>query len=80
VKQKFFRFVGFEVLTAVVVKSSIFWDVTPCGPFKVNRRFGGAYPLTFNGLLGVISQKIELLLLVCLISISSEMEAFICPV
>jgi hypothetical protein len=28
--------VGFEVLTAVVMKSSIFWDITPCSPLKVN--------------------------------------------
>jgi hypothetical protein len=27
----------FEVLTAVAVKSSIFWDITPCGLLKVNR-------------------------------------------
>jgi hypothetical protein len=33
--------VGFRVLTAVVMKSSIFWDITPCSPLKVNRRFGG---------------------------------------
>jgi hypothetical protein len=25
----------------VVVKSSIFWDITPCSRLKVNRRFGG---------------------------------------
>jgi hypothetical protein len=30
---------GFEVLTAMVKKSSIFWDITPCNPLKVNRRF-----------------------------------------
>jgi hypothetical protein len=23
------------------MKSSIFWDITPCSPFKVSRRFGG---------------------------------------
>jgi hypothetical protein len=33
-------YVGFEVLTAVVMKSSIFWDTTPRSPLKVNRRFG----------------------------------------
>jgi hypothetical protein len=27
--------VGFEFLTAVVIKSSIFWDITPCSPLKV---------------------------------------------
>jgi hypothetical protein len=40
--------VGFEVFTAVVMKSIIFWDMTPCSP------------LSFNGLLGVISQKMIL--------------------
>jgi hypothetical protein len=78
------------------LKSSIFWDVTPCSPFKVNRRFGGTCRLhlqgreisqageqletrwqpelclqpalkpkrrlTFNGLHGIISQEIELLI------------------
>jgi hypothetical protein len=24
------NFIGFEVLTAVIVKSSVCWDVTPC--------------------------------------------------
>jgi hypothetical protein len=28
-----------EVLTAVVMKSSLFWDITPCSPLKVNRHF-----------------------------------------
>jgi hypothetical protein len=37
--------VGFEVLTAVVMKSTIFWVITPCSPVKVNRRFGGTYRL-----------------------------------
>jgi hypothetical protein len=85
--------VEFEVLIAVVIKTSIFWDITPCSPFKVNRHIGGIFRLhlqerriseaknqpeagskqssggdmflqklwlTFNGLHGVISQKIEL--------------------
>jgi hypothetical protein len=37
---KFFL-VRFEVITAVVMKSTIFWDITPYSPLKVNRRFGG---------------------------------------
>jgi hypothetical protein len=32
--------VGFEVLTEVVMKSSIFWVITPCSPLNVNTRFG----------------------------------------
>jgi hypothetical protein len=36
-------FIAFEVLTAVFMKSSIFWDITPCSPLEVNRRFEGTY-------------------------------------
>jgi hypothetical protein len=32
------------VLTAVVMNSSIFWDITPCNPLKVTRRFEGTSP------------------------------------
>jgi hypothetical protein len=60
---------GFEVLTAVVMKSSVFWDIMPCSLLKVNQHFGGTcryFPLkrqlTFHGLQGVISQKIEVLI------------------
>jgi hypothetical protein len=28
--------VRFEILIAVVMKSSFFWDIMPCGPLKVN--------------------------------------------
>jgi hypothetical protein len=27
------------------MKNTIFWDMTPCYPFKVNQRFGVTYPL-----------------------------------
>jgi hypothetical protein len=37
--------IGSEVLTAMIVKSSIFWDITPCSPLKDNRRFRGTYRL-----------------------------------
>jgi hypothetical protein len=33
--------VRFEVLTAMVMKRTVFWDKTPYSPFSVNRRFGG---------------------------------------
>jgi hypothetical protein len=33
--------VGFEGLTAVVMESSIFWNLMPCSPLKVNSRFEG---------------------------------------
>jgi hypothetical protein len=72
-------FVGFQVLTAVVMKSTMFRNITPCSPLEVNRRFGRTYRLhlqgrrisqarnqresrwhAFNGLHGVISQKMLL--------------------
>jgi hypothetical protein len=39
-----------EVLIAVVMKSSIFWDITPCSPMKAYRSFGGIYHVSFSGL------------------------------
>jgi hypothetical protein len=41
--------VGFKVLTAVLMKNIIFWDIPPCRPLRVNRRFGGVYRLHFQG-------------------------------
>jgi hypothetical protein len=41
--------VGFEVLTPVVMNSSILCDITPCIPLKVNRSFGGTYLLLLQG-------------------------------
>jgi hypothetical protein len=37
----FTQVVGFEVLTVVVMKSNIFWDIMLCSPLKVNQHFGG---------------------------------------
>jgi hypothetical protein len=36
-------------LLAVVMKNSIFWDITSCSLLKVNRRFGGACRLHLQG-------------------------------
>jgi hypothetical protein len=33
------EFVGFEVVTPVVIKISVFWVITPCSPLKFNRRY-----------------------------------------
>jgi hypothetical protein len=38
-------YVRFEVLTAVVMKSSILWDTMPCIPLKLNQDFGRIYRL-----------------------------------
>jgi hypothetical protein len=40
---------GFKVLTAVAIKSSVFWAITLCSPVKVNKCFGGTYPLHLQG-------------------------------
>ncbi|PNF27679.1 hypothetical protein B7P43_G14588 [Cryptotermes secundus] len=29
--------VGLEVLTAMVMKSTILWDIAPCSPLNINR-------------------------------------------
>jgi hypothetical protein len=50
-------YVGFEVFTAVVMKSIIFWDMTPCSPLSVNRRFGGTYRLHLQGRRNKFSKK-----------------------
>jgi hypothetical protein len=42
-------FVGFEVLTPVVMKSTVFRDTTLCGPLKVDRRFERTYRLHLQG-------------------------------
>jgi hypothetical protein len=31
------------------MKSTIFWDITPCSLLKVNRRFGGTYRIHLKG-------------------------------
>jgi hypothetical protein len=45
----FIKIVGFEVFTAVVMKSIIFWDMTPCSLLSCNGRFGGTYRLHLQG-------------------------------
>jgi hypothetical protein len=42
-QNKQIHYLGFEVLIAVFMKSTIFWNTTPCSPLKVNRRFEGTY-------------------------------------
>jgi hypothetical protein len=32
-----------DVRTAVIMNSSVFWDITPCISLKVNQRFGGTW-------------------------------------
>jgi hypothetical protein len=41
------------------MKSPIFRDITPCSPLKVNQHVPPKPPLTFNGVDGVIFEKLE---------------------
>jgi hypothetical protein len=43
--------VEFEVLRALVTQNVVFWNITPCWPLKVSRRFGGTFRLHFQALL-----------------------------
>jgi hypothetical protein len=51
--------VQFEVLAAVVIKNTVFWDITPCRLLSVNRRFGGIYHLHLQGRKNKLSKKPE---------------------
>jgi hypothetical protein len=46
---KAMKLVGFEVVTPVVIKCSIFWDITPCSSFKVNRCIGETCRIHLQG-------------------------------
>jgi hypothetical protein len=40
---------GFEVFTAMVMKSSLFWEMMSCSPMKVNWCFGGTCHFHIQG-------------------------------
>jgi hypothetical protein len=42
-------YVRFEVLAAVVMKSSVFWDATLCSTLKINQCFRGTCRLHLQG-------------------------------
>jgi hypothetical protein len=59
-EQLYFQLKGekrFEILTAAVMKSTIFWNITPCSPLSVNRRFGGTSRLHLQGWKNKFSMK-----------------------
>jgi hypothetical protein len=41
--------VGFDVLIAVVMKSTLCWDITPCSPLSAKRRFERTYRFHLQG-------------------------------
>jgi hypothetical protein len=49
------RFLKRLVRDLIHAKSYIFWDMTPCRPLKINRRFGGTYRLMFSNTLSLCS-------------------------
>jgi hypothetical protein len=77
--------------TIYLLKSTVFWDITPCSPLKVNRRFGRTYRLhlqcrsrarnqreimfTFSRLHGFISHRCENLKSYNLSSVSCVVHA-----
>jgi hypothetical protein len=44
------QYVGPEVLTAVAMKTSVPWDITPYNPLKVSQRFAGTYRIRLQDL------------------------------
>jgi hypothetical protein len=47
----------FEELKCHILNSTIFWDITPCSPLSVNRRFRGTYRLYLQGRKNKLSKK-----------------------
>jgi hypothetical protein len=41
-------YVGLEIPITVVMENSIFWNIIPCSPLKVKRRFGGTCLLNLH--------------------------------
>jgi hypothetical protein len=46
---RLFCIVKFEILAAVITKSTVFWNVMPCSLVDVYRRFEGTYCLQIQG-------------------------------
>jgi hypothetical protein len=48
-QQTTYNNVRFEMITTVLMKGSILWDITPCSLLKVNQCFRGTCCLHFQG-------------------------------
>jgi hypothetical protein len=53
------RFVGFEVIMAVTMKSTVFWVVTSCSSVEIHPRFRGKVSLKSSGSKSTPNQKQE---------------------
>jgi hypothetical protein len=49
--------VEFEVITAVVMKNTIFWVITSCNPVESKPRFGGIFRLHFRSRIISLARK-----------------------
>jgi hypothetical protein len=70
-RQMWRKYIGFEVLIPVFMKTSFFWDITQCSPLIILVLLATYYPedgrrhvppkcqLTFNGLHDITSQKTD---------------------
>jgi hypothetical protein len=45
----------FKILTATIMKLTVFWDVAPCSIIKIYRRFRGDYCLHHQGMMEAAS-------------------------
>jgi hypothetical protein len=43
------NYIALEVFTAVCMKTTVFWDVTPCSPVKVHQCFRGTHCVHLQG-------------------------------
>jgi hypothetical protein len=55
------KYAGFEILTAVVMRSSIFWDITPCNALKITGILDEHFTTVFRA-----DAKLCMLLVSCL--------------
>jgi hypothetical protein len=42
-------FLWIEILTTVIIKNSVVWDIALCSPFEIYRRFGGTCSFHVQG-------------------------------
>jgi hypothetical protein len=41
--------IGTIFASSILLKNTLFWDVTPCSLLKISRHFGGKYSLNLQG-------------------------------
>jgi hypothetical protein len=69
--------VWFQVITAVVMKSTVFRDITPCNPLKTNRRFRETYRLHLQSRISRVGLPSASTLVTCWAYSTLNMEEYI---